>query len=242
MLLHTLLALAGTFVAGTVSGATGLAFPLIAGPVFLLTYPAPEAVALTALCSVSGQLFSIALLRRSIAYEYHLPLIVPGLIGVPLGSALLTRLSPTPIHIVFGILIVVASGWSVMQPASRMCCVDVRYTGEAAIGLIGGLTGGLVGASSVVPAIWCAWLGHSKEKQRAITQPFIVTMQLTSLLALGAWGALDWSLPRDYALLLAPLLAGVAAGVACFRIASSTLVTRAALWVATVSGLALLFA
>ena len=243
MLIHMIVALAGTFVAGTVSGATGLAFPLIAGPIFLLTYPAPEAIALTALCSVSGQLFSIALLRRSIVYEYRLPLILPGLLGVPLGSALLTRLSPTPIHIALGILIAIAGGWAALQPAGRIGCSDhPRRASEAAVGLIGGLTGGLVGASSVVPAIWCAWLGHSKERQRAITQPFIVTMQLASLLALGAWGALDWSLPRDYALVLIPLLAGIGTGVACFHAASSTLVTRAALCVVTASGVALLIA
>jgi hypothetical protein len=34
---------AGIAVAGAVSGISGLAFPLIAGPMFLLMYPAPEA-------------------------------------------------------------------------------------------------------------------------------------------------------------------------------------------------------
>ena len=47
---------AGIFAAGMVSGISGLAFPLIAGPIFLWIYPAPGAVALTAMCSLTGQL------------------------------------------------------------------------------------------------------------------------------------------------------------------------------------------
>jgi hypothetical protein len=46
----------GIFVAGMVSGISGLAFRLIAGPIFLWIYPAPGAVALTAMCSLTGQL------------------------------------------------------------------------------------------------------------------------------------------------------------------------------------------
>jgi hypothetical protein len=45
---------AGIAVAGAISGISGLAFPLIAGPIFLLMYPAPEAVALTAMCSLTA--------------------------------------------------------------------------------------------------------------------------------------------------------------------------------------------
>ena len=71
----------GIFAAGAVSGISGLAFPLIAGPIFLLIYTAPEAVALTAMCSLTGQLFSIALLRRAIAYEFRVLLIAAGLLG-----------------------------------------------------------------------------------------------------------------------------------------------------------------
>src|SRR5215469_9945617 len=72
---------AGIAVAGAISGISGLAFPLIAGPIFLLVYPAPEAVALTAMCSLTGQLFSIALLWRVIGYEVRVPLIAAGLLG-----------------------------------------------------------------------------------------------------------------------------------------------------------------
>jgi hypothetical protein len=48
--------LEGVFVASAVSGVSELAFPQIASPIFPLIYPVPEAVALTAMCSLTGQL------------------------------------------------------------------------------------------------------------------------------------------------------------------------------------------
>src|SRR5258708_4511549 len=117
---HALTTIIGILVAGAVSGATGVALPLIAGPVFLMTFAPVEAVALTALCSITGQLFSMALLRRAIVFEFRARLMVAGLLGVPLGSALLTRLSPSMVHLSLGALIALGGVWGLVQPTSRV--------------------------------------------------------------------------------------------------------------------------
>ncbi|MBV8118608.1 MAG: sulfite exporter TauE/SafE family protein, partial [Alphaproteobacteria bacterium] len=133
---------AGIFVAGMVSGVSGLAFPLIAGPIFLLMYPAPEAVALTAMCSLTGQLFSIALLWRAIGYEFRLPLIAAGLLGAPLGSALLCGLNPHCVRVLLGALIVVSGLWRSLRAHARPTRAPSLLS-EVFVGLAGGLTGGL---------------------------------------------------------------------------------------------------
>jgi uncharacterized protein len=238
---HVLTSIIGVFVAGTISGATGVALTLIAGPIFLMVYAPVEAVALTALCSITSQLLSIALLRRAIVFEFRAPLIGAGLLGVPLGSALLTRLAPSMVHLSLGVLIVLGGVWGLFQPISR----DRRPLGAACellVGLTGGLTAGLVGASAVVPALWCAWHGLGKEQQREIMQPFVLVIQLGSLAALGAWGSVGGSLLNNYAVVFAPLVIGVAGGVVCFDLLSSKIVTRAVLSLVTLSGLALLLA
>ena len=78
------------------------------------------------------------------------PLIAVGLLGVPLGSALLCSCNPQAVRIVFGALIVVSGVWRSLRveakPTQRLPLLS-----EALVGLAGGLTGGLVGASSVVP-------------------------------------------------------------------------------------------
>jgi len=181
---------AGIFVAAAASGISGLAFPLIAGPIFLLIYPTPEAVALTAMCSLTGQLFSIALLWRVISYEFRAPLISADVLGVPLGSALLCSFNPHCIRVVLGALIMISGLWLSLR-TQRRALRTPSLPSEVLVGLTGGLTGGLVGASSIVPAIWCAACGFDKSRQRAVTQPYILTMQAASLVSLWAWGALD---------------------------------------------------
>ena len=128
-----------------------------------------------------------------------------------------------------------------VQPTTRPARL-LGGTCEELVGAVGGLTAGLVGASAVAPAIWCAWSGLGKERQRAIMQPFILTMQTASFAALATAGALDGRCPRDLALMLAPVLAGVGIGVACFHAFSSAIITRSVLALVTASGLALLFA
>ena len=232
--------LGGIFVAAAVSGISGLAFPLIAGPIFLLIYPAPEAVALTAICSLTGQLFSIALLWQEIGYRYRLPLIAAGLLGVPLGSALLCSCNPHAVRVVFGALIVASGAWRLVRVETRAPRAPPLLS-EALVGLAGGLTGGLVGASSVVPAMWCAASGLDKSRQRAITQPYILTMQAASLVSLWAWGALDGSVVSQYVDFVLPVLVGIGLGVAGFRGLSSNVATRVIMGAVTGSGLALLF-
>jgi Sulfite exporter TauE/SafE len=146
---HALTTIIGILVAGAVSGATGVALPLIAGPIFLMTFAPVEAVALTALCSITGQLFSMALLRRAIVFEFRARLMLAGLLGVPLGSALLTRLSPSMVHLSLGALIVLGGVWGLFQPTSR----EPRPAGRADELLVG-LTGGLTAGWSAPPP-WC---------------------------------------------------------------------------------------
>lgn len=238
---HILTCVVGIFVAGGVSGATGVALPLIAGPLFLLTYSPIEAVALTALCSITGQVLSIALLRRAIAFELRAPLLAAGLVGVPLGCALLTRLAPSMVHYSLGALILLGGVWGLFRPTAQNPR-PARLIGELLVGLTGGLTAGLVGASAVVPALWCAWRGLNKEQQRALMQPYILAMQLASLASLTMWGSLGRALLSDYTVVLVPLLIGVSCGVACFHFFSSAIVTRAVLLLVTLSGLVLLVA
>jgi uncharacterized membrane protein YfcA len=234
-------ALTGIFIAGAVSGATGVALPLIAGPVFLMAFGPTEAIGLTALCSLTGQLFSVALLRRAIAYEFRLLLILPGLCAVPLGTLLLAHCSQGAVRAGLGGLIVVSGFWGLSQGTPH-APRPVGRLSELLVGLAGGLTGGLVGASAVAPVIWCSWQGLCKERQRAIIQPFILVMQSFSLVSLALWGDIAPALPGDYVRLLIPLLLGVASGVACFHAVSSAAVSRAVLSLVTVSGLALLLA
>ena len=240
MLTHqTAMELAGVMLGGAASGATGLAFPLIAGPFFLAVNASAQAIALLAICSLTGQFVSIALLRRSVAFRVSLRLIGGGVFGVPLGSTLLITADPHIVRICFGVLIMAAGLWS-WRGSAAAAALPFSSLQEAVVGLCGGVTAGLVGASAVIPAIMCARRGWTKEGQRALMQPYVLTMQALSLVLLWHFGAFGWTLLVTYLQLLVPLLIGIGIGVAVFKASSTQLVTRAVITLAMLSGLALL--
>ena len=56
--------------------------------------------------------------------------------------------------------------------------------------LIAGVLGGISGTAAAFPsapvAIWCSFKGWNKDRQRAVFQPFILIMQVVSLVAISA--------------------------------------------------------
>jgi uncharacterized membrane protein YfcA len=92
----------------------------------------------------------------------------------------------------------------------------------------------------VLPAIWCARRGWTKEYQRAITQPYVLVMQALSLALLWRLGAVEPSMLVTYLKLVGPLILGTAVGVTVFKALPTRLLTRAVVALAALSGLALL--
>jgi uncharacterized membrane protein YfcA len=235
-MMHLGLNCVGVLIAAIVSGATGLAFPLIATPIFLVDYAPPQAILITSLCSLSGQLLSIQLLRQTITYEIRWPLIFAGLFGVPFGTFALLWCDGRIIQFGLGGLLAVCGAWRLSggwRGGFRVCC------SERVIGACGGLCGGMFGVSSAIPSIWLTMSGLDKTKQRAILQPYIIAIQCASLVALlynGKFTATVWQALELYSL---PLVAGIFVGTFSFRLFSSEAYARAVSGLVMLSGFAL---
>lgn len=235
-MMHQTISSIGVLVAAIVSGATGLAFPLIATPIFLFDYAPPQAILITSLCSLSGQLLSIWLLRQTVTYEFRLPLILAGLFGVPFGTFALLWCDAGIIRFGLGGLLAICGAWRLSgggRGGLRVCC------SERVIGVCGGLCGGMFGVSSAIPSIWLAMSGLDKTKQRAILQPYIIAVQCASLIALlynRAFTATVWIALEQY---LLPLIAGIFIGTFSFRLFSSEAYARVVSGLVMLSGFAL---
>ncbi len=238
MMPHNAWLMAGILVASWVSGMTGLAFPTIATPLFLLLFSPMETVALTAACSLSGQIVSVLSLRRRIAYTVRWPLVLSALVGVPIGIWLLSIVSVHAFGLIAGGAIAATSLWWLIRP-----CIEARPRHpafEVLAGFGGGLSGGLTGLSAAIPTIWCIAQGVSKERQRAELQPFILIVQLTSTLLLWRHGRLDRAVFDTYLVLLGPVIAGAWLGALTFRAVSTDGFVRMALGLTAASGIALM--
>jgi uncharacterized protein len=227
------------FVAAVMSGATGLGFPLLAAPVFLLDYAPPQAILITCICSLIGQSFAVAVLRQAIRYEIRWQLVASGAAGVPIGTALLLLVDTGILRLGLAALLILSSLWLLIGgPLAIRRAVGLS---ELLVGVSGGICGGLFGASSVFPATWLSARGLDKIRQRAIIQPYIIVAQCISLIMLCFRDALTTTVVQAIALYFVPLLAGIAVGAAGFRIVSSGMYTRSVFAITFLSGLTLLF-
>jgi len=236
--MHTTIIAVGVFVAAVLSGATGLGFPLLAVPIFLLDYAPPQAILMSCICSLIGQSFAVAVLRQTVCYEVRWQLVLSGMVGVPIGTVLLLLTDISALRFGLAILLVSSSLWLLIGGY-----VHVRRTAgpsELLVGVSGGICGGLFGVSSAVPATWLSACGLDKMRQRAIIQPYIIAVQCISLALLCLHQMLTVAVISAVAVYIGPLVAGVSVGAVGFRIVSNRIYSRGVLAITLLSGLMLL--
>ena len=170
----------GAAIGGLVQGLSGSNFGMTATSVWAW-FLAPQLVAPLALTgSLTGQIMGALTLKRSFHWQHFAPFLIGGLLGIPLGVALLPRLDADLFKIVLGGLLVItcpalllASGLPRIQGGGRVA--------DALAGVGGGILGGLGGYTGVIPTLWTTLRGLPKDEQRAIIQNFNLGIQLVTM-------------------------------------------------------------
>ncbi len=191
---------------GFVSGVTGFGFSFIAAMALFLFEP-KELIPLLLILSTVTQFASIWKLRDSMIpfrdwwKDGPLPFIVGGASGVPLGLWVLYTLNPLALCEVVGFIIVAYATYSfIAKPKSLPSALTMKALLFA--GFCGGVIGGFTAAPGCAIVIWAGVSGITKQKQRAIFQPFIICVQLFTIYEqLGKPGAISAPL-FVYAMLL----------------------------------------
>jgi uncharacterized protein len=110
---------------------------------------------------------------------------------------------------------------------------------DVVIGFGGGILGGAIAFPGALPTIWCTLQGLSKEDQRGTVQPFILLMQIATLLYYAHFGMLAASLTRSYAMCVPAVIGGTWIGMRLFGKISDRAFRRLVLIFLLVSGAAL---
>ncbi len=187
MLTLVLIVAAGAALAGFVTGLAGFGTGLVALGVWLHVLDPLLAAPLVVICSVVGQAQSLFRLRRTIVWVRLRPFLYGGLPGVPLGVLLLDALDPELFRGLVGIFLLLYAG--VMLSLRRMPVLRVGGGfADAAVGLSGGVMGGVAGLSGPLPTIWCGLKGWNKDEQRSIFQGFNLTILGFALLSQAIGG------------------------------------------------------
>ena len=161
----------GAAAAGFVQGLSGFGFSMVAMSFWAWTLE-PRLAAVLAVCgALTGQIVAAATVRRGFDTARLLPFVLGGLAGIPLGVALLPRLDMDAFKLVLGTLLVL---WCPAMLLARQLphITAGGRVADAAVGLSGGVMGGLGGFTGVLPTLWCTLRGLDKDVQRAIIQNF----------------------------------------------------------------------
>lgn len=178
--LTLIMTMASVFAGALASGLAGFAFSAVAGAMLFHWLAPVEAVPLLLTCSIVTQMFSVARLWHVMRSAECLPYLAGGVVGIPIGAEMLQHLSPQRFAIGFGLFLVGYSGYMLLRPhvvmKVRNRLVDVLA------GFGGGVTGGATAFPGAIPTILCCTRGVSKNEQRGVVQPFILVMQIATLI------------------------------------------------------------
>lgn len=199
--------MAGALFGGFVSGLAGFGTGLVALGIWLHVVLPAQAAPLVVVCSVIAQAQTIPAIWHAIDLRRLWPMLAAGVLGVPIGVHFLARVNPDTFRLCIGILLIVFSATMFLGRARFTIAWGGRVA-DAAVGLGGGILGGLTGLSGPLPTMWATLRGWGKDHRRGVFQAYNLTVLSVALVAL----ALNGLITREVAWLLLWALPGTLAG------------------------------
>jgi len=170
----------GALAGGFVAGLAGFGTALIALGVWLNVLPPPAAGTLVIICSVVSQSSALPSLWRTIDFKLAWPFLAGGLTGVPVGTLLIAHVDSGAFKLGVGVLLVAFPLVQFFNRRPLASNVGGRLA-DGAVGLAGGVLGGLAGLSGPPPILWASVRGWGKDERRGVFQTFNWTVLTASL-------------------------------------------------------------
>jgi uncharacterized membrane protein YfcA len=210
------LVLAGAFAGGIVNGLTGFGTALTAMGLWLYAIPPTVAASLAIICSSVSQLQTLHLIRRTVRWRRVLTFVLPGVLGVPIGTFLLPHIDPRLFKMGVGLFLVAYSSYVL----ARKVHLNSDWGGSVANGVIGfggGVLGGIAGLSGVFPIVWTDIRGWTKEERRSVVQSFNIAILWLALASHAISGLLTRQVLIQAAVALPGTIGGAWIGAFIYR-------------------------
>jgi uncharacterized protein len=234
------LVLVGAFAGGVVNGLTGFGTAITAIGIWLYAIPPTVAASVAIICSVVSQTQTLHLIWRSIRWERLLPFVLPGVIGVPIGTFLLPHIDPKLFKLGIGSFLVLYSAYVLARRGE----ISSGWGGKLADGIAGfggGVLGGLTSLSGVLPVVWTDVRGWTKEQRRSVVQTFNMAILSLALVAHAVTGLLTRQVAFDALVALPATIAGAWLGAFIYRRLADRGYQRAVMLLLLVSGAGLIW-
>jgi uncharacterized protein len=232
--------LAGALAGGIVNGLTGFGTAITALGIWVYAIAPTTAASLAIVCSVVSQLQTLHLIWRAINWPRVLVFVIPGVVGVPLGTLLLPHIDPRFFKLGLGFFLVVYPAYVLM----RKGLIESAWGGRTADGIVGfggGVLGGLTGLSGVLPVVWTDVRGWTKEQRRGVVQFFNIAILSLALLSHAVSGLLTRQVALDAMIALPATIAGAWSGAYIYRRLADRGYQRAVMVLLLASGFGLIW-
>lgn len=236
---YLIVVLGGAAVAGFVQGLAGFAFALASLSIWAWAVDPALAAPMAVFGSLVGQLVTLPIVGRHFNFKGMLPFVAGGVLGVPLGIALLNVLDPQGFKLALGVFMIVYCPIMLFVPAGFKIDFGGPWA-NAVAGWFGGIFGGLGGLSGPIPTLWCTLRGMDKDSQRGIMQGFNIAMHITTMIGYFLAGTIitgeTW---QHFGLIAAALVVPALLGAMLFRRLDTRAFRRLVLVLLFISGLVL---
>lgn len=231
---------AGALAGGFISGLAGFGTALVALGIWLYVLPPKLAVQLVLICSIVSQTSTLPAMWKRFDFNLVWPFLIGGLIGVPLGTLMVAQTNPATFKLAIGVLLLLFP--IAMHFNRNLPAVDFggRFA-DGAVGLAGGILGGLAGLSGPLPILWAALRRWSKDRQRGLFQLYNWTVLVASFTVQLGSGMVDQSVIMPALIALPGTLAGAWLGARLYHGLSDRNFTDAVLGLLFISGLSLVW-
>jgi len=229
----------GAAVAGFVQGLSGFAFGMVAMSIWAWSIDPRLAAVMAVFGALCGQIVAALSMRRRLDWRLLLPFVAGGLCGVPIGVALLPHLDLTAFKTVLGSVLVVFCPAMLLAPQLPRLRFGGRVA-DAAVGMIGGVMGGIGGFTGVAPSLWCTLRGFDKDAQRAVIQNFNLGMLAVTMASYLATGLVTRAMLPLFAVVLPAMLIPTLVGTRVYVGISEASFRKVVLGLLTLSGVAML--
>jgi uncharacterized membrane protein YfcA len=200
--------------------------------------PAQSAVLVTAYALIV-QGYATWKLRRAIRWRRVLPLLIGGLLGIPLGLEVLRVLPAVSVRIGVGVFLIAFSLYTLLKPKMPQLPGE-RPIADSGVGVLSGILSGATGLATILPAIWSTLRGWPRDEQRAVFQPVGVLIFVATAAWFGGTGTIDMPTIRFFVIGLPALALGTWLGLKLYGRLDEAAFRKVVLVVLLASGIALI--
>lgn len=220
-------------VGALVQGCSGFAFSLVGVPIMMLAFPGATVVPIMILLGVGLNFMVWWDSRRAASFREILPLLVGGVVGIPLGTGLLLRFPASSFQMVVGVTVCLVA---LLLLSGRTFSLGSSIRTLFPVGLLSGILNGSLSLSGPPVVLFLAGKRTGKDRFRASLSTYFLSLNVFCVGYFAWQGLFPLPVLKTSLYLLPVLVVGTFAGISLSRLLREETFRRVVLGLVLLTG------